>query len=122
MAGSNSTKLRVQNVKTRTELKILLHCSGRRVNSDKAQGLFSKKAGADRSFPSVDSGRFVLGRWIWIARSRARGRGRAAAGDQTRGGAAPVSPVLSKVGRPGLVWLGFWPGSTSAGCATHWGG
>ena len=39
---------------------------------------------------------------------RARGWGRAAAGDQTRGGAAPVSLELSKVGRPGLVWLSFF--------------
>ena len=68
----------------------------------------------------------------WIAGCCGAGRG----GLADMGGSAAVlspagyfttahgwgSPELSKVGRPGLVWLGFWPGSTSAGCATHWGG
>jgi hypothetical protein len=45
-AGSISRKLRVENVKNRTDLQLLLKAHGPRVDSMETRGLFGKKARA----------------------------------------------------------------------------
>jgi hypothetical protein len=75
MAGSIPKKLRGENAKNRTKLEILLYWLGPRVDSQKVQGLFSKKSrpkgyaqisavGSRSSGSDLKGARSNLARWI----------------------------------------------------------